>query len=392
MIKNSISRFIKTLLLLFAVAKAISGFAADTDIDIDRQGQGSRLIPIALNGFSGEVDRVLRFDLEVAGFKWVTGDDAQYVVSGRNDASVTGQVQDRINKSVLLSKAYTGGTLRVQAHAFADDIVLALTGRKGIAQTKIAFRIETSGVSEIHMADYDGGSLKQLTSDRSIVAAPCWVPERRLLLYTSYMKGNPDIYSHDLGSGDRRIVARYSGLNTSAAVSPDGRKVAMILSKNGSPDIYVADIDGGNLKQLTFTKEDESSPCWSPDGQTLCCASRQRGRAELYLVPAAGGAMKRLNTIGVGTATEPDWSPDGKTILFTTTTGGFTICAVSARGGNAEILVAGEDPSWAPNSRTAIFTRRTSGRRVLSLLDVPTKQVKTITQISGSCSQASWAR
>jgi Tol biopolymer transport system component len=56
------------------------------------------------------------------------------------------------------------------------------------------------------------------------------------------------------------------------------------------------------------------------------------------------------------------------------------------------VLVAGEDSSWSPNSRTLIFTRRAGGRRVLSVLDVFTKQVKDIAQISGSDSQPAWAR
>jgi Tol biopolymer transport system component len=58
-------------------------------------------------------------------------------------------------------------------------------------------------------------------------------------------------------------------------------------------------------------------------------------------------------------------------------------------------LVAGEDPSWSPNSRTLVFTRREGGgRRVLSLLDVPTKQYKDVSRITGSGndSQPSWAK
>jgi Tol biopolymer transport system component len=65
---------------------------------------------------------------------------------------------------------------------------------------------------------------------------------------------------------------------------------------------------------------------------------------------------------------------------------------VAAGGGDAESLVAGEDPCWAPNSRTVVFTRRVNHNKVLSLLDAPTKHVKDVGQISGSCSQPAWAR
>ena len=112
----------------------------------------------------------------------------------------------------------------------------------------------------------------------------------------------------------------------------------------------------------------------------------------LRKMPAAGGEAQRIPTSGVSNPSEPDWSPDGKWIAFTAQMGDFEICVVPAQGGPATVLVSGEDPSWAPNCRTLIFARRQGGRYVLSLLDVPTKQVKDVSRISGSDSQPSWAK
>ena len=70
-----------------------------------------------------------------------------------------------------------------------------------------------------------------------------------------------------------------------------------------------------------------------------------------------------------------------------------TYFVVPAGGGTATELVAGEDPSWSPNSRTLVYARRSSGgSRALSLLDVPTKQYKDVSRITGSNSQPSWAK
>jgi TolB protein len=305
---------------------------------------------------------------------------------------VQGVATEAVNKQVRLNKAYSGGSLRKQAHAFADDLALTLSGSKGIAQTRIAFKADAGRTSEIYIADFDGHNAQQVTRDGSIVAAPCWVPGKLALCYTSYRLDNPDIFHHDLGSGARTAIARYSGLNTSAAVSPDGSRVAMIVSKGGSPDVYVSNLDGSGLRQLTRTPEDESSPCWSPDGQWICFASKQRGARGLFKVPAAGGATQRITVANVSNPSEPDWSPDGKWIVFTAQMGGFQICVVPAEGGKATPLVEGEDPSWGLNSRTVIFVKRSGGSRRLSLLDVPTKQVKDAARISGSNSQPSWAK
>jgi len=347
---------------------------------------------ISLSGFTGEAAEVIQFDLYVQGFNFTNADAAQYLLSGSNNGNVQGQLTDRFNKKAMVVKSYTGASLRRQAHALADDVVEAITGKKGIAQTKIAFKVNTGENSEIYIADFDGHNAQAVTHDNTIVAAPAWRTGKLALYYTSYRLGNPDIFYHDLATGERRAVARYSGLNTSAAASFDGGKVAMILSKGGSPDVYVADADGSNLKQLTRTPEDESSPCWSPDGNWICFATRINERRVLCKMPAAGGDMQRISTAGVSNPTEPDWSPDGKWIAFTAQMGDFEICVVPAQGGTATVLVSGEDPSWAPNGRTLICARRQAGRYLLSLLDVPTKQVKDVSRISGSNSQPSWAK
>ena len=394
--KNKFLNSIKICLPVFLAMAAIHFSRAQDEIQIQKQidvlGQ-TKPIPVSLDGFSREVTEVLEFDLCVQGFSFVAPAAAQYQISGSNNGNVQGRVVDLISKQTKLSRSYTGASLRRQAHTFADDIVQAITGKKGIAQTKIAFKVEAAGGNgEIYVADFDGHNAQAITHDDAIVAAPAWVPGRLAIYYTSYKRGNPDIFYHNLGNGQRHVVAGYSGLNTSAAVSPDGTKVAMILSRSGSPDVWVGNADGSNLKQLTSTPEDESSPCWSPDGQWICFATKIAERRVLAKVPAGGGAVQRIPTPGAPNPTEPDWSPDGKWIAFTSQAGGFDICVVPAGGGAPTVLVAGEDPSWSPNSRTLIFTHRVGGRYVLSVLDVFTKQVKDIARISGSDSQPAWAK
>jgi TolB protein len=366
--------------------------AARSQIDITKETTPGNTPPVwvSLSGFTGEAADALQFDLYVQGFGFTNAEGAQYLISGSNAGDLQGRVTDAVNKGTLLTKSYQGGALRRQAHTFADDFVEAL-GRKGIARTKIAFNVQQGGNSEIYVADFDGRNATAVTKDNTLVAAPCWVPGQFALFYSSYKLGNPAVFSHDLSSGARKTVAWYGGSNLSPAVSPNGRKVAMILSKDGWTDLYVADADGGNLKRLTKSREDESGPCWSPDGQWICFATKLKERRSLCKVPAGGGSLQRIATTGVSNPTEPDWSPDGKWIAFTSQSRGFSICVVPAAGGEATVLVAGEDPSWSLNSRTLVFARRAIGR--LSLLDVPTKQVKDVTRVSsGENNQPSWAR
>src|ERR1019366_8605025 len=338
------------LTILFAVAALNFSRAQEIRIEntINVLGQ-MKPIPVALDGFTGEARQVLEFDLFVQGFSFVSPEAAQYLIHGSDAGDVTGSVTDKFAHKMILSRSYNGASLRRQAHAFADDIVKATTSLKAIGQTKIAFKSQSPG-------------------------------------------GNRDIFYHSLSSGQRRVIAGYSGLNTSAAVSPDGAKVAMILSKAGSPNVWVCNADGTNLKRLTTGIQD-SSPCWSPNGEWICFATEKNGRRRLAKIPAGGGGIQYLDTTGAANPTEPDWSPDGKWIAFTRQAGDFDICVMPADGGMAPVvLVPGQNPSWAPNSRTLVFNHGGNGHQTLSVLDVFTKQYKDCRRATGSNSQPAWAR
>ena len=395
--KNNLTKYLKVCLTVSLTLGAANAAFCDQDLTINETLNlslgNTKPIPVSVSGFAGDGLQVLKFDLYVQGFSFTSPDAAQYQITGTDTGDITGTLVDRIGRQTILSRTYSGTTLRREAHFFANDIVKAITHKDGIGLTKIAFKKEiASGHSEIYVSDYDGFNPQAVTHDDTIVAAPAWVPGQMALFYTSYYPGNPDIFYHSVTSGQRAIVFKYPGLNTAAAVSPDGSHVAMILSRSGSPNVWVANADGSNPVKLTSNTED-SSPCWSPNGQWICFATKVRSRRVLAKVPVGGGETKVISTSGLPNPSEPDWSPDGKWIAFTCQAGEFDICVVPADGGaSATLLVPGEDPTWSPNSRTLIFTRRAGYNYALSVLDVMTKQVKDIKRITGNDSQPAWAR
>ena len=92
-------------------------------------------------------------------------------------------------------------------------------------------------------------------------------------------------------SGSRNRLAGYPGLNTGADISPNGREIALILSKDGNPELYVKNLRSGQLTRLTSSpRAAEASPSWSPDGNRIVYVSTSRAlpSCTLFRATAAG--------------------------------------------------------------------------------------------------------
>lgn len=314
----------KLFVLLLGIVACHATFAEDT-IDITKGAE--QAVPISISGFSGEADSVLKFDLFVSGFAIASPAEAQYQLSGSNNGHVEGRLAQAGRN--LFGRAYNGGSTRSQAHALAADVVKQIRPESAsIFHSRIAYRVQQGGNAEIGVADFDGHNATLVTHDNSLVAYPEWLPGKFALLYCSWKNSGTQIFEHDLNTGSRRIFIHSPGSSFSPAVSPDGKKVAMVLDRNGTPNLYVADIDGGNLKQLTFGKDDVSGPSWAPNNRELVFATRS-GRATLTKVNINGGSPQKLRVGGgeiYGNLTQPNWSPDGRFIVFTCGSGPFSIC------------------------------------------------------------------
>lgn len=358
---------------------------------------------------AGQVTEVLKNDLRLSGhFQLAPSASAEFVQQGsvrseRGGMVVECLVTQRATKKVVLSKSYQGSPqdLRRVVHRISDDIVLAITGQRGIAQTKIAFVWTRNGVKELAVMDYDGHNVRQLTYDRSISVRPRWSPDGRKIVYTSYKNLFPDVLEVDLYTGNRRRLASFPGLNTGAAFSPDGLSIALTLSKDGNPELYTMDAQGRNLRRLTHTlKGAESSPTWTHDGQAIAYVSDERGSPQIYLIDRAGGEPTRL-TVSPAYNTEPDWSrpPPGaelKPMLAVTSRvgGRFQIGVYDRSTGSVRPVAADDadnaDPSWAPNGRHLVFAKTRGWRSQLYLLDVLTGEQVQLPPVEGGASEPAW--
>ena len=324
-------------------------------------GSGKALVSIDDLQAKPEEKNILMRDLRQSGvIDLVANNQARYRVEGSISANT---LQSRLTETpqskVLFNQTYSGNQRDI-IHQLADDIVQTITGTPGIATTRIAFISKNSGAKELYVMNLDGGSVKQITRDRSLSGSPSFSPDGVHVAYTSYKSGYPDVYVIDLNSGQRNRVAGFPGLNSGASYSPNGNRLALTLSKSGNPEIYVMGANGSSPTPITRTRGAEASPSWSPDGNALVFVSDDRGSPQLYTASSSGGGMKRLST-GFLYATEPSWSPDGKKIAFNARIGGsFQVCLYDVATQQTRQLTQSsnnEDPSWTRNSRHLVFSR-----------------------------------
>jgi len=274
-----------------------------------------------------------------------------------------------------LSRSYREPAAHVRplAHRVADDIVEAVTGRKGIASTRVVMVGNRTGSKELYICDADGDGLKQLTRDQTVSVGPGWGPDGRSIIYTSYLKRFPDVYLIDIVSGQRKRISSYPGLNTGGAIAPNGRDAALILSKDGNPELYVKNLENGQLSRLTETRHAaEASPVWSPDGQRIAYVSDRSGRPQIYVIDRSGGAPTRLTRRGSENVA-PDWGPNGLLAIASRVGGRYRIHVLDpATGQTKQLPLDGadyEDPSWAPDGRHLVCTRTENYRSQVYILD-----------------------
>jgi TolB protein len=295
----------------------------------------------------------------------------------------------------VMGKRYplTSATMRRVAHTIADDIIDALLKEKGFFASRLLYVKQSGGSRNIYLCDSDGAAQRPLTRSTTLSVFPDWFPDKQNVIFTSYFEGRPIIYKLNIRSGQAQKLVAMPGMNTSGAVSPNGRQIAAILDKDGMPELYVMNLDGGGRQRLTHGRAAESSPSWSPDGQSIVYSSEeQMGRPQIYVVSASGGTPRRTSNPSMSPyCTSPAWSPDGKKIAFVAQVGGnFEICVydMSAKKVNNVTGNASNDenPSWACNSRHIAFCRASSQ---IMLVDTETGKTTPILT-EGGCLQPQW--
>ncbi len=268
------------------------------------------------------------------------------------------------------------GDDRLLVARVVDSLVQKIFGVPGPCSSPIAFVMAQGGRKEIFLTYLDSAGMRQLTRNGSISTEPSWGNSTNSLFYTYYEPTRVSVMQLDLAADRQRRVAYFAGLNAGAALSPDGRRIALCLSRDGAVELYTMAVSGGGLRRLTRDAAVESSPCWSPEGNRICYVSDAGGRPQLYVASSDGGGGRRLVNDYVE-CVSPDWSATSNMICTAVRDGGrYVIGVVDMNQGTRSLRIvtpgAGnwEAPSWSRDGRHIICTREVAGgMRELCMVD-----------------------
>ncbi|MFN4227655.1 MAG: hypothetical protein ACK4F0_05900 [Candidatus Ratteibacteria bacterium] len=351
------------------------------------------IFKIEKNDFSTKLIETLSQDLKFSGYFNVEGykftDDiektkkeiiTQIIITGHQIQQIINiKVEDGLEKNLLYEGSYRlTGDPRLLGHIICDDIVEKLTGKVGIAKSKILFISDKTGKKQIYQIDYDGFNLKQITNVDYLINYPRYL-EGNKVVFVSYQDGWPKLAKIDLSSGKIENFIAKPGLNACVFPLKKTREIALVLSVSGNPEIYLADFDGNIKKRLTDNRKIDSSPSFSPDGKLITFVSDRDGKPQIYVMDRDGYGARRISYISTY-CTSPLFSPDGNFIAYIYSEGGtfgLAIYDVNTKKTKTFSGLNCEEIWWAPNSRHIVYSK-IGKKQSLMIIDIFTKEIRTL--------------
>ena len=363
---------------------------AHAQLSIEIVGGAGAAIPIAIVPFGNEgtwplgVSGVVGADLARSGmFRLVNTDGvvprpvrAEDVQVGlwrsRNaDAVVVGSMQplpdgrvdirfalvDVVKQQTLVGMSFvvTPQQFRVTAHKIADIIYEKLTGDRGVFSTRIAYITKQGPRYRLLVADADGNDPQTIVASNEPLLSPRWSPDGRRLAVTLSKDGGSQVYVMNADGGNVTRVLNSPGIDTEAMFTPDGQSLVFTSDRGGTPQIYRAHLVSGQVERLTFDGSYNVSPRPLPDGKGIVFVRRDGGRFQIATLDYATRQVQVL-TSGPGDES-PSVAPNGKLVIYASEGGGRGIlAAVSVDGRVKQRLVAPaadvREPAWGPFPRS----------------------------------------
>ena len=429
---RALKRIIFTVLLLQVTLPALAELRVEITKGVDN-AVSLAVVPFAWKGKQkppfdvGEVDGVVSSDLRLSGrFEALP---TSQMLSFPNDSSevlprdwrmlgveylVVGYLEPQegrvrlhfelysVLRQTVLAKQTIEGLpmeLRDMAHHVSDAVFSELTGIKGAFSTQImyvtAMDDDEGRHFSLNIADADGDRVRKVLESIEPILSATWSPDGKMIAYVSFEQdGRPAIYLHEVITGNRQILTSFPGLNGAPSFSPNGKEMALVLSKDGNPDIYILDLQSRRLRRITRHYGIDTEPSWTADGKSIVFTSNRGGQPQIYQLRLADFRIQRLTFEGDYNAKASVLKDGSGLVMVHRRDGIFHIALLDLNRGRLSVLTEtslDESPSVAPNGSMLIYATQERGEGILAAVSIDGGVKFNLPSSDGDVREPAWS-
>jgi serine/threonine protein kinase len=251
-----------------------------------------------------------------------SGNGALIYFQGLVGASTSGRARVTLSQFGWIGRGGTRAGAAIETGQYGD-MDLSPDG-KFIAVTR-----QEAGATAADIWVYDWAKQvpQKITTDPVDAVDPVWSPDGLRVAFTSYRKGNADIYVTNANGVGADKPLLESALNESIEDwSRDGRYIVFEYGKDTFQDIYAAPMENdkpGKPFPVVEGRFQKNEPQFSKDGKWLAYTSDQNepGKFQVFVVSFPVPDRKlQVSTDGGG---QPRWAWDGKRLYYRTSDNRF---------------------------------------------------------------------